>query len=365
MLRKLFSRLKTRQAPAQTTTIWPFGTGFPSFGAIENIPSLRKAISLYSDFLCACELKTKDDKPHYFLELLKRPHPMISREDFFEILCYELLVEGQFICRLITDKQTGKISQIWPYRANTARAYIKSGDYNDPHATSSGVYYKSSYDNSIWWPDEAIHLRDSLQHTGDMINGYSRAFHFRTAFNSVTANQNAVLGMNYSGGRGPTMLSGLPKESSENTQKVRQLAQETISEGLKETNKQVFSLPTGFELKRLMSDQGHGMLEFLAQRSDLEICKIFSVPYELIHTKSSVQTVKEVWRQWIKSTLKAFCVKIERELSRAVADGASFKFEIDKMRFSDLREMATYFSQMVQAGAISPKEASELVKDNT
>ena len=205
---RLLDRFLKKRAGAQIATSFPFGSIAPSYGSIEGLATTRRCISLYSQFLSLLNLETEDDQPHYFIDLLEKPHPAYRKSDFMEALCWETLLNGQFICRLIYNRQNGKIEQIWPYRNNTARAYVTKGDYNDPETVAKGFFYRSSYSGRVWWPDEALHIKDNLQTRGDMVNAYPRSYFYKTLFDSGVAVQNVTQGLSMSGGRGAVMIEG-------------------------------------------------------------------------------------------------------------------------------------------------------------
>ena len=281
-----------------------------------------------------------------------------------EALCWELLLNGQFVCRLIYNNR-GLITRIDPYRHNTARAYVVNGDYGDPESVAKGFYYRSTYNSRIWWPDEALHIKDSLQSRGDLVNGYPRSFYFKNLFDAGVSTQNATLGLSLSGGRGPVMIEGLPLDNAEQSQTVRENFSKIVQSGLKESTSQVMGLPVGYKAHRLLNEQSHSMITWLAERNDYELAKLWDVPVELMSIgRLGAQAAKEVWRSWIRFTLRGFVKKIADAFSDAVNDGTVFQFKIGATRFSDQREASLYFSQLVQAGVLPAEEARKMLEEN-
>ena len=361
----LFKRLKKR-ASAQIDTAWPFGMTAPLYGSIEGLATTRRCISLYAQFLSLLDLETQDGDSHYFIDLLEKPHPAYSKSDFMQALCWEVLLNGQFICRLVYSRKNGKIKRIDPYRANTARAYVKSGDYNDPEAVAKGFYYRSSYSSRVWWPDECLHIKDNLQSRGDMVNAYPRSYFYKALFEAGVSVLNATVGLSNSGGRGPVMIEGLEMGDDDKQKEVRENFQKVLQSGMKESTSQVMTMPPGYKPHRLLADQSHSLITWLAERSDLELAKLWDVPFEILQVgKIGAQSLKEVWRQWIRINLRAFCSKVSQAFTEAVNDGTKFCFRVGKLRFSDQREAANYFSALIQDGVLSPAEVKKLLEENT
>ena len=362
----LFKRLKKRQAGSQISTAWPFGSIAPVYGSIEGLATTRRCISLYSQFLSLLDLETENGDNHYFIDLLNKPHPAYSKSDFMQALAWEVLLNGQFICRLVYNRMNGKIERIDPYRHNTARAYVKSGDYNDPESVAKGFYYRSSYSSRIWWPDECLHIKDNLQSRGDMVNAYPRSYFYKALFESGVSVQNATLGLSNSGGRGPVLIEGLEIVDDDKQKEVRDIFQSVLQSGLKESTSQVMTMPAGYKPHRLLADQSHSLITWLAERNDLELAKLWDVPFEILQVgKIGAQSLKEVWRQWIRINLRAFTSKVSQAFTEAVNDGTVFLFRVGRLRFSDQRESANYFSQLIQNGVLTPAEVKELLEENT
>ena len=363
MIQALLNRFKKRQGGSQLATAWPFGGGLP-LGNVTGLATTRRCISIYAQFLSILDLETEQgDDDHYFIKLLERPHPCFSKSSFMESLAWETLLNGQIICRLLYDR-TGKIKAILPYLNATAKGYVKSGDYNDPRKTMD-FYYRSNYSDEIWWPDECLHVKDNLQPgRADLINAYPRSYFYKTLFDSGIAVQNATLGLGMSGGRGAVLIEGLEVEEDEKQKEVREIFQKTLQQGLKETTSQVMSMPPGYKPHRLLSDQSHSMLTWLAERNDLELSKLWDVPFEILQVgKIGAQSLKEVWRQFIRINLRAFSSKIASEFSRAVGDGTKFVFRVGKLRFSDQREASQYYSSLIDTGVLNPQEVKEILEE--
>ena len=367
MLSAVNKFFKKRQAGAQIGVSYPFGAIAPSFrGSIESLSTTRRCISIYSQFLSLLDLETEDGEDnHYFIKLLDKPHPAFKKSDFYEALAWELLLNGQFIARLIFDRQTGQITRIDPYRNNMARAYVVKGDYNDPESVAKGFYYRSSYNGKVFWPDEALHIKDNLQYRGDLINAYPRSYYYKTLFDSGVAVMNATLGLSMSGGRGAILIEGVPMGDADQDKKVRENFQKNLQSGLKESTSQVMGMPAGYKVNRLLADQSHSMITWLAERSDLELAKIWDIPFEVLQVgKIGAQSLKEVWRQFIRINLRAFTNKIAQAFSDAVGDGSKFVFRVGKLRFSDQREASTYFSNLIQNEVLSPEDVKKLLEEN-
>ena len=151
---------------------------------------------------------------------------------------------------------------------------------------------------------------------------------------------------------------------SEQDAKVRDIFEKSLQRGLRNTGNQVMGMPIGYKAHRLFSDQGHAMMTWLAERSDLELAKLWDVPFEILQVgKIGAQSLKEVWRQWIRINLRAFTGKVAQAFTDAVNDGTKFVFRVGKLRFSDQREAANYFSSLIQTGVLSPEEVKDSLEE--
>ena len=242
---------------------------------------------------------------------------------------------------------------------------MKGGDYADPDSVAKGFYYRSSYSDKVWFPDSAIHLKDSLSSVSDMLNSPPRSYLYSSIFETGSAVQEVILGLAASGGRGPLALTGLPQDSTEQSKGIRDRVQRVLQSGLKTGGSQVMTFPEGWKIEKLLGDHAHNLIQFISERSDLSIAKLFSVPLELIQAgqKTGAQTFKEIMRGFLKFPLRAFLSKVADGLSAAAGDGTRFKFKAGRYRFSDAREAGQFYTQMAQIGVLTPEEIKELLED--
>ena len=368
MLNALWNRLKRRGASPRLNVVWPFGG--PLIGGPTALPALRKVVNTYSTFLKILPLETEDGKPHPFIKLLEDgPHPAYSRSDFFEALTWETLVKGQFICHLESDFR-GAITRIDPFRGGQCRAYPVKGSYDDPISIARhGFYYRASFGlkgtSQVFWPDSALHIKDAVSGY-DALNAPSRLADYKTTFDCASACLNAVKGLADSGGRGPVMISGPEFSDAEKAKEIRGQFAKVLAAGLSSSGSQVMTMPEAWKPHPLLDGQGgHSMMRWLSERSDLYFAQLYSLPHEfLVAGKTGAQSLKEVVRLWIRTELKGLCAKISEAFNRAVNDGTRFTFKASRLRSSDMREAAQYFSQLVQSQILSPAEARELLEES-
>ena len=111
-------------------------------------------------------------------------------------------------------------------------------------------------------------------------------------------------------------------------------------------------------------------MEFLASKSDLDVCRIFSVPIELLNRSdakaggSGSNHLKEAHRFFIRTTLKSFLQNIADALSDLAMDGSKFYFKTDSLRASDLREQAQFIKQLIDSGVIKPEKALDWLSED-
>ena len=364
LLNFIKNTFQKRAASPNVETVWPYGSGL-SYGSLQNLPVIRRCVSVYSQFLNILSLETKSGKSHYIFEVLKRPHPLFSKSDFYQILCWETLIRGQFIARLKYDFR-GHITKLFPFTGGRARGFPFKGDYGDTESLDqNGYFFQSFYSGKRFMPDEALHIRDCLPVSGDLINGVSRISAFKTAFETARSVHNMQAGYADSGGRGPVLVTGVPLTNSDQDKIVRERAQKLLQSGLRSGSNQVMAMPKGYTVERLLNDQGGPLITWLSEQSEKHIAQVFDIPFPLIEVgKTSIQPLKEITRHFIRVPLRNFLDKVAQALSKAVGDGTEFYFNPSKFRFSDAREAGLYFDALVNRGIMTPAEVKKELEEN-
>ena len=310
-------------------------------------------------------METKSGKDHYIFKVLQNPHRLFTKSDFYQILCWETLIRGQFIARLKYDYR-GHITGFLPFTGGRARGFPYKGDYGDTETLeNSGYYFQSFYSGKRFSPDEALHIRDLLPVSGDLINGVSRISTFKTAFQTARSVHNVSLGLANSAGRGPVMISGVPFSNSDQDKIVRDRFRKVLQSGLSSTGSQVMSMPTGYKAERLLQDQAFSLISWLSEQSEKSICQVFDIPYQLITVgKTSIQPLKEITRHFIRVPLRNFLNKVSQALEKAVGDGTEFYFNPSKFRFSDAREAGLYFDTLLRGEVLTPEQVRKELEEN-
>ena len=337
----------------------PFTSNFPPTKS-SQLASVGRCLRLYSDFMGEIPI-VSTPKNHYLLSVLKSPNPFMSKQNLFESLCFELLLNGNFMAHTEYNSR-GEVTQIHPYRSGQCYAYPVDGEYSDAIELSNRGYYYRDFKGRVFVPSQIWHIKDSMFSSGDNLNGLSRVYLYQLAFDSganLAQTENSLSSTNL---KPPWLLSGLPEAGAQEIEDTR----ETIKTFFKKGAQGVLTVPAGFDLKSLMIESPGPILKYLGSKSDIEISRIFSVPLQLLsrsdgETKGSAQDLKEATRFYIKSSLKAVLKNISDSLERLAMDGTEFKFEIDRFRASDLREQSQYISQLVTSEVLSKEEAKELL----
>lgn len=360
-------KLKKRQVSALgSPSEWiPFSNNFPPTQS-TRLATVGRCLRLYSDFLCQTPLEPKE---HYLSKLLKTPNKWQSKKNFFESLVFELLLNGNFHARVNYDS-AGKVTALLPYRAGMIYAHATRGEYGDPVSLQAGGYYYRDYKGRILMPDDVFHLKDTQFSTTDQINGLSRVYLYELSFQagySIQTVQNAISGA----GLKPPHLLTYPEATDKTSLKnVKTEVAKFFSGGQSAQAGNILSLPMGYELKDLMLKSPEKAMEFLASKSDLDVCRIFSVPIELLNRSdakaggSGSNHLKEAHRFFIRTTLKSFLQNIADAFSDLAMDNTHFYFKTDSLRASDLREQAQFIKQLIDSGVIKPEKALDWLSEN-
>ena len=321
-------KLKKKQAelPAfgERSEWIPYSSNWPPTNAAK-LGTTARCLKLYSDFLLQTELEPKD---HYLAQLLAKPNRWQDKRAFYETLVYETFLNGNLYCVIESNSQ-GQVTGLLPYRSGQCFAYPgkSGGDYSDPVSLQqNGLFYRD-YKGRVWLESEIWHLKDSLYNNADQINGVARVAVYQLLFGagySVQAVQSALAQSHL---KPPFLLSGMPTEQSANIKAVRDTIEKFFNQGHAQGAGACLSLPQGFDLKPLMTANPERILEFLSKRSDLDVCKIMGVPYQLIsdgESSSGTNTLKEALRYFIKFSIQPMLQSIAQSLSALAMDGTQF-----------------------------------------
>jgi len=361
MIKGIKNLFNKRQSVLGERSEWiPFSNNFPPSRA-TRLATVGRCLRLYSDFLTQLPLLADGSNNHYLIDLLNKPNVFDSRKTFFEKLTYELLLNGNFICAIDYDS-TGRVTSLLPYRSGQIYAYSRSGEYGDPVSINKYGYFYRDFKGRVYMPDEIFHLKDVMFSSVDNLNGLSRVYLYELAFQSSSAVNNVQFSLSQSGLRPPLLLSGLPEDNNESIKDVREVVKEFFERGQSSQAGGVLTLPSGYDIKTMMVSNPEKALEFLTSKSDLDISRIFAVPIEFLsrsdgNNQAGSNHLKEAHRFFIKTSLNSFLKGIADKLSELASDGSEFKFNIQPIKSSDLREEAQALQQLVAGGILTSQEA--------
>ena len=333
---------------------------FPSYRA-SKLPIVKKCLQIYIDFLTECELEPAD---HYLTKLLAKPNSFQTKENFFELLCNALFLEGNFFCRVMFDS-SGRITKLLPYQFGGCRAYPTENDFSDALQIENTGYFYRDYRGRQLAPEQVWQIKNQSE-SQDLLNAPSMVVENRSSFDTALAIQQVELSLSQSHLKPPFLLGSLEGESADNYEKVRETIAKYFSSGGGAESGSVLSLPSGFELKKLMEDRPDSLLKYLSTKSDLEISKLFSVPIQMLsrpdgEVSEQSGTIREINRWFIKTTLESFLKKISNSLSLLAMDGTKFQFNVDRFIASDLREKSVFISNLVKQGVLDKAEAKKFI----
>ena len=362
MFKKIRSLFKRQSVPsALSSPEWqPYANFFPPSKA-ASLATTGRCLKLYSDFLIQAELKS-DKKNHYFFKLLLKPNAFDNKQTFLERIVHDLLLYGNFIAKIIFNS-TGKITSLIPYQPSQVFAYAINGSNDDSLSIHETGYYYRDERGRVFMPHEIFHIKDSLFSSSDFLNGLSRVYLYQSLFESAGSIQDVQRSLSRSGLRQPMLLSGLPEESTEQLKTVRDTIRKFFTSG-QSAQAGVLTLPQGFEVRNLSMQDSAKTLQFLASKSDLDVCRIFGVPVELIarsdgQSQVGSSNLKESHRFFLKTSMLSFLTNIANSFSELMNDDTNFYYDISSLRPSDLREQSQFLSQLVAAKILTPTEAKK------
>lgn len=368
----IFDRIKrafqgeTKETRSISSTEWipySFSNNFPPSSSVK-LSAVGRCLRLYSDFLLQIPLETKDGGDHYLIDLLKKPNLFDTKKTFMEKLVYQVMLNGNFHAK-INYNERGQITALLPYTPAALYAYPNSGEYNDPITLNQGYFYRD-FKGRIFMPDEIFHIKDMMFSGFDQLNGLSRIYVYQSIFEAGGGIENVVCSLGRSGLRPPFLLtSTIPDISKEQMKAVREIVEKFLKHE-RAASAGVLTLPSGFDAKPLMVQNPDRTLEFLSNKSSLDIARIFGVPTELVGRPAkeggqSAQQAKEANRFFIRTSLKAFLKGVSDSLDTLAMDGTEFEFKVDKFLASDRREESQYISQLVQSGVLSKEDAKDML----
>lgn len=346
-----------------------------------NLPQVRRALQLYSNLLNTTPLqainKQGKEVDHYLLNVLNKPARFLSRYEFFSRLVESYFLDGNFYA-LIESNTEGKITSILPFLPGTMYAYASGpkekstqGDHADPVTLneSGSYFYQSQFgegDNAVtnkYDPEDVWHIKSTWQ-SQDLLNGASLYEAYTQAIELGQDSLETSQKFAKSGMVGPVLITGVETEDAD--------SKKTVSDTVKEffENKgQFLTLPAETEIKDLLMKQPADFIRFLSSVSSLHIARLLSVPIELLNREDAQAgsgmggvAMKEIFRFWVKTSGRGFLNMIEQKLNELATD-VTFQFQIRSVQSSDMRELAMSVNQLVSAGAMTPQEAKEWLKD--
>ena len=149
-------KIKKRQNALDINNGWqpfsPLGTSFPPSQA-GRLSAVYRCIKLYESLISCARLKTKDDKPHYIIDLLRSPNNFMNKKNFWSILTNEFFLNGVFRSRIVFDN-AGRVTALYPYRAQSCYGYSNKGESSDAQSIDTGGHFYKDFKGRVLMPDE-------------------------------------------------------------------------------------------------------------------------------------------------------------------------------------------------------------------
>ena len=350
--------LKKRQS---VKSPWiPYLTSTQPSGVSDRLSAVGKCLRVYTDFLLSTPLEPKE---HYLNEILEKPNRWMSKKNFYECLVSELLLNGNFYCKVNFNTQ-GKVTALLPFRAGQIYAYPSQGEYDPLTLESKGFFFRD-FKGRIFAEHEILKISDYLFSRGDNLNAPSRIYIYANIFDAGYSIQEVQKALAQSGMRGAVVLTGLDDSDSDSVKDIRENVEKFTQGDSGGGIGKVLSLPSGYSTMPMQSDSSPSkMLDLLIAKTDLDLSRVFGVPQEIIGRVEGDKggtPLKESYRFFIKSSLIPFLKCVSDALSDLAMDGTKFKFRTELLKASDLREQAQFLKVLTQEGIITKQEAKKWV----
>ena len=328
-----------RKEKRESSQVWQTQTSGGEFRAGSgSIPAVRKCLELYSSFLS----EAKIDGSETIKSLLENPNPWESKTTFFRRLVSQYFLNGNFVCKIESDKNG--IKALLPYNSNACYAYARRGDLSDPVEVFKGSYYYQDYKGRKFQPDDIFHLKDSL-FSYDLVNGRSRVEAHLSAIESACS---LIETKNLYAKNRLAQRSYL--ESNVGQDKDKDKAVANAIQTFFQSGKMILTLPPSVQLKQqssLMPENPAKFFEVLNLASIDDIANAFNVPPELLTMTDATSGtgLKEILRFWVKTGLQSFFNVVAESLSSLSHEKVEFSLSLSQ-RVSEIRELVPLFKEL-------------------
>lgn len=292
---------------------------------------------------------------HYLQKLLRKPNDYQTGQEFWEMCVIALKLRGNFYA-YVSRETTGRIQELLPYQPGACVPRLRE----DGEVTFLVTFPDGTQD--VLPASRVLHIK------GPSMDGLVGMSDIEQARNAIglgmsTEKHGAVLFKN--GGRPQGVLS--------TDQVIKDVTYDRIKkewaerhEGVENSHRTAI-LEAGLKYQPMTMNNSEAQFLETRKFQRAEICGIFRVPPHMIGDleRATFTNIEHQGQEFVTYSLLSILTRIESRVSEFLLGDAEthsdlfVKFDVREMMRGDMKARGQYFTQKVQAGAMSPNEWRE------
>ena len=338
----------------------------PVFDA-SSIPSVRKAIGLYSSLLTNTPLVTADGGDAPILKVLENPSRILSRCEWLGRAVENYFTFGNTLAFI--NKEDGEIKSLPLFNPQTIFQYSQTNDPSNPLELErpGSTYYRSQYEDAQtgrktetnFLPEYVFHVKNPWGAPPDFLNGLPLSQVVQDTLAMSSDVMDTAAKFSRTGFLQAQMVSGVAEMEGPERAELRQEMDTFI-----QSKGTFLTVDDQIKMHPLTQNNVGVLLQVVSSLSTGNWAKIFNIPVQLLSKEdqtnsSGAQEIKELHRFWIR-TAGAHFLKIWAEAFSRLG-GVPLKYDNRANLMSDLRELQT-LPALIEAGILNKTEAQAFVR---
>lgn len=369
----LFRRSETRNAVSIADPEWAklFGIDGNVSNEKAKEATFYTCLRILSDTVSKLPLKLflesekgiEKANKHYLYNMLKlRPNPLMSSSTFWKVVEFQRNYHGHSVVYIDTGRG-GKVQGLYPLDMSKTNIWVDD----------AGIFGKK---NAIWYvykTDEGKETKikhDKVLHffglTADGVTGMPIKEYLQKLVDNAKSSQEYT----YNYFRNGLFAKGLLQytgDISPDNQKKMQERFEGMANGIKSAGR-ILPVPLGFSFQTINSTMADAQFLELSQLTIQQIAAAFGIKMHQLNSldRATHSNVEAMQKEYYIDTLQAILTMYEQELSwklltsQEIESGHYFKFNVDSILRSSLKERYESYGMAIDKGFLTPNEVREL-----
>ena len=283
-------------------------------------------------------------------KVLNMPNDAQTGQEFWETVVIHLKLRGNFYA--LIDRFNGRLTGLLPFHA---------GQVTPKRRPDGSVVYHVVHNDGrsdVLESSEVLHLKNI---SADGLVGLSDIGQARESIGLSMATEKHGNKLFKNGAKPQGILTTDEVLSDETYERIKKSWQES-HEGVENAHKTAI-LESGLNYKSLIMTQEDAQFLDTRKYQRSEICGLFRVPPHMIGDleRATFSNIEWQGQDFVTYSLMPILMRIENRLNLTVLTSVTdanrqARFEVQSLLRGDMKARAAYYTQMEQAGALSPNE---------